>query len=234
MKTLLAVFLLTAAVAAAGAAVLQPSPLTPTADALPVGTDTPRANCDVVNGWNVCDYGVANLRDAYLRDADLLGEPVSGFDSHIQRFRFGALTYNPANPADWKVEVANLGLADLKANGMLPNYGAELHPAVRDWLLLQGDNGLDTPRTIGRVISAPVCDATRCRQWTEKQLFIFPPQATAATQVQRAPLGMWSNPVPPPTANPLPILPIGAGVALVGGCALLVTRRRQPTSGITI
>ena len=67
-------------------------------DRSPVGTEVPREGCLHENGLNVCAYGEANLRDAYLRHRELLGEPLTSFDSRGQTFRFGRLTYAPGNP----------------------------------------------------------------------------------------------------------------------------------------
>jgi hypothetical protein len=203
-------------------------------EAAPVGQEQPRERCAYENGINVCDYGDATLKDVYLRYAEFLGEPVGGFDSRCQTFRFNKLCFNPANPPGWQIEFSNAGLADLQANGLVPLPGAELHPAVRDWLIGQVESGLDTRRVVGRIISPAICDKARCRQWTDKSLFVFAADATAASQVQRAPLGLWSVPRPQPTQTTSPglLLLVGAGtLAAVGAVLLLIGRgSRQPVT----
>src|SRR5436309_3008836 len=83
--------------------------------------------------------------------------------------------FEVGNPTDWRVELANLGSADMAIEGYTPNPGRTPHPALRDWLLSQVEVGLDTARVVGRIISDPVCDRTtkRCVQWSEKQRFEF-------------------------------------------------------------
>lgn len=206
-------------------------------DQVPVGQEQPREGCLLENGFNVCDYGTATLKAAYLRHRDLLGEPLSGFDARCQLFRFNRLCFNPANPDGWQVEFANAGLQDLQVNGFTPQPGAELHPAVRDWLISQLEIGVDTTRLIGRVISPPVCDkaTNRCRQWTDKALFLFPAEAVSASQVQRAPLGLSSVPrtasTEPTATKQLPLLVVG--LALLVGLVLLLSARR-PQQNATI
>lgn len=197
------------------------------------GREVPREGCLFVNGWNVCSYGEAALKDHYLRYQDLLGDPVSAFDSRCQTFRFGRLCYSAGNPPEWRVEFANLGLQDLQARGVSPQPGAEPHPAVRDWLISQLEVGLDTTRIVGRTVSQPVCDKTsgRCRQWTDKQLFLFPTDASAGHEVQRAPLGAWSlRPQPidqPAESRVIAPVPLAAGVVLilVGLAGLMLSGR---------
>lgn len=172
-----------------GAGGAAPPPVPPTA-----GREVPHEDCLLENGWNICNYGDAALKDLYLRYRPYLGEPVSGFDSRCQRYRLGALCYNPGNPDGWKIEFANLGLSDYLANGFSPQASASPHPAVRDWLLAQMEVGLDTTRVVGPMVSQPHCDqkTARCMQWTAKTKFTFPIGAVSADQVQRVPLGLPS------------------------------------------
>ena len=155
------------------------------------GHDVPQAGCLLVNGWDVCNYGDATLKDVYLRDQTYLGDPISGFDSQAQWFRFGRLTYNPANPADLQVQFDNLGLKLLQITGRTPDPGAELAPAVRDWLVAIQEVGIDPLVIAGRTISPPICDqhTGTCEQYLDKIVFRFPQDATTASQVTRLPLG---------------------------------------------
>ena len=101
------------------------------------------------------------------------------------------LTYNPANPADFRVQLDNLGLQDLQAQGRLPQPGAALHPAVRDWIVSLQEVGVDPLRLVGRAISPAICvaETQTCMQYFDKQVFTFPATATRAAYVQRRPLG---------------------------------------------
>lgn len=156
--------------------------------------ESPREGCLYQDGFNICNYGDATIRETYLKYRDLLGSPISSFDSRCQLFRLGKLCYDPGKPPDWKVEWANIGLQDLVANGYSPLPGSEPHPAVRDFLTNQVELGVDTPRVFGRIISPPFCDRATgsCRQWTDKTLFIFPQDAVSGAHVARAPLGVGS------------------------------------------
>src|SRR5688572_6808084 len=73
------------------------------------GTEQPREGCLFQNGFNICDFGEAKLRDGYLRYAELIGEPLSSFDAQCQTFRFARLCFKAGNPDGWKIEFANLG-----------------------------------------------------------------------------------------------------------------------------
>lgn len=170
----------------------------------PRGTETPREGCDHLNGFNVCNFQDATLRDVHLKYAELLGEPVASFDFTGQVFRFGKLTYSPGAPEGWKVQFANLGLDDLRLNGLTSQPGSESHPAVRDWLQSQHELGLDIPRVVGRPLSPPVCNRTsgECRQWFDKTVFLFPQDAVSGTVVRRDELGLRLLPQPAPTAVP--------------------------------
>jgi hypothetical protein len=198
----------------------------------------PREGCLLENGWNVCNYGDAEIKDAYLRQQELLGEPISGFDSRCQTFRFGRLCYNAANAKEWRVEWANLGLQDYTAKGYVPQPGTEPHAAVRDYLIAAMEVGIDIPRTVGRLISQPVCDRGLCRQWSDKQVWIFPQDAQSWHQVQRAPLGLeHSHPrVADGSGGAIGnAVPLIAGIGLgLAGIALLVSRRAPTRRGATI
>lgn len=215
----------------AAAAPLQP-PMT--------GNEQPREGCFFSNGFNVCNYGEANLKDTYLRFKDYLGAPLSSFDSWSQLFVFGKLSYNPGNPAGWKVEIANMGLMDYQARGFTAQPGSEPHPALRDWLISQLEVNVDTGRLVGRIISPPLCDNATgmCRQWTDKQAFVFPKDAISGSQVQRVDLGLSTVHPPPPVTKTsevglfsftnLPLLVFVAAL-LLSGLAWLVAK--SSTSG---
>ncbi|SRR5581483_10549978 len=200
------------------------------------GRDTPQLACAHANGWNVCPP----LRDVYLRHADLLGKPISGFDvqTSAQRFLFGTLIYRPANPPDWQVEFANVGSEDYQLQGYTPRPGSEPHPAVRDWLTSAREGGIDTVRVVGRLISEPLPDKKTglLKQWAEKAVFVFPAEATTADQVQRVPVGesvlqrQARSSVPSAQPRGPDLLPaaIGLGLALAAG-ALMVAHRGQPS-----
>jgi hypothetical protein len=157
-----------------------------------IGNEVPREGCIHENGWLICDYGEANLREVYLKHRDLIGDPISSFDSRCQTFTFTRLCYDRGKPDGWKVEFDNLGLRDLRANGFTPQPGAAPHPAVRDWLQWQVDLGLDVQRVIGPLISQPICDRSTelCYQVADKAKFVFRQDATSGTEVQRVPLGL--------------------------------------------
>ncbi len=192
------------------------------------------------NGWNVQDRGPSRFLTFYLRYKPLLGEPVSGSDGRCQSFRFGRICVNLGNPPDWQVELTNSGLEDLQLEGYTPKPGASPHPAVRDWLVSQMDVGTDVTRVVGRTLSDPLCDkqSHACRQWSDKQLFLFQEEALTAAEVQRAPLGLW---LAHPQARVAPatrpqFTPSRASIcALVGGVMLslvaLATLRRPTSTG---
>lgn len=190
------------------------------------GSEQPREGCLFQNGWNVCDYGLATIRDTYLRYADLTGEPLSSFDSQCQTFRFASLCFKPGNPDGWKVEFANLGLQDLTANGFTPQPGVEIHAALRDWIQAQLELGVDVPRVVGRVLSPPICsrESGSCRVWTDKTAFSFPADAVSGSQVQRLALGLTSlpAPVPPPVTSPGPSWPLSASIPLLAVLVMAV------------
>ena len=185
--------LIAAALALTGFALLTPGSAAQQVPSSPSweGHDPPQQGCLLLRGWNVCDYGDAAIKDVYLRYQDYLGDPISGFDGRSQSFQFGRLTYNPANPADFRVQLDNLGLQDLQAQGRLPQPGAALHPAVRDWIVSLQEVGVDPLRLVGRAISPAICVAKTqtCMQYFDKQVFTFPATATRAADVQRRPLG---------------------------------------------
>jgi hypothetical protein len=208
---------------------------------VPSGSETPLDGCLFLNGRNVCDYGDAVIRDTYLREQAFLGDPISSFDSQSQTFVFGRLTYRRGNPDGWRVEWANLGLQHLTAHGYVPQVGAELHPAVHDWIAAQIELGVDTLRVIGRVVSPPVCnrETGMCQQWFDKAVFRFPSNATAGSQVQRLPLGLLSLPVEAsapvrPSGPNLSALVVGAVVLACGLGVVFVAVRRRSESGLTI
>lgn len=189
----------------AGGALLNGSAPKPAALALDTsGHETPQDGAYFENGWNVANTGAADLMDRYLRYQSFLGEPVSGFNGQCQSFRFGRLCYQPANPSDWKVELANVGLEDLQVQGYSAQPGRDPHPALRDWLYMQLEAGVDLTRVVGRLLSESICDArTRlCRQWADKQVFQFPQDSLTADQVQRLPVGLWLS---HPQARPAPV-----------------------------
>ncbi len=210
--------------------------------ALPSGTEVPREGCLFKNGFNVCDYGDATVKEAYLQFEALLGDPLSGFDARCQTFNGGRLCYTPGNPAAWRVQWDNLGAQDAVARGLTLQPNAEPHPALRDWLIGQMELGLDTTRVVGRILTPPVCDRTTrtCKQYTDKQVFLFPEDATWGVDVQRAPLGAWSLHLPnhtrpaPSASGPSPLL-VGASalLALLGG-VLLLGRRGSGQLGATL
>ena len=188
------------------------------------------------NGWNVMNHGESGLKDTYLRLRHWLGEPISSFDGQCQSFRFGRLCYDPGKPEDWRIELSNSGWEDMLVEGYSPKPGSTPHPAVRDWKLSQLENGADLTRLVGRTISDPICDqkSHQCRQWTDKQLFLFEENAISDDRVQRAPLGLWlvypqaraaatlpSEIVPSPP--PVPSLAI-AGMLVVAGVGLMLIR----------
>jgi hypothetical protein len=195
------------------------------------GTEERQDDAYFENGWNVSNVGAIRLKDFFFRFQPFLNDPVGGFDGRSQAFRFGRLTFNPANPPDWQIELDNLGQQDMQIEGYTPQPGRSPHPAVRDWLIGQLEAGLDVVRLVGRFISDPVCDkkTRRCRQWTEKQRFEFEEDAVTADQVRRAPLGLWfthpkTRPVerpqepiapPQPTIN-YPSMGLAAVLGLVG------------------
>ena len=192
------------------------------------GQEVPHEGALYRNGWNVQNLGDARILDVYQRYQPFLGEPVSPFDGTSQYFRFGFLTYQPANPEGWQVEVGNGGLEDLQLSGYTPQRQAHPHPALRDWLQFQRENGVDTVRLIGPVISEPLCDkkAQSCTQWTMKARFSFPETDLTGERVQRHPVGLWlSHPsVRTSTAQSpagwfhlnLPSLLAGSSLALLG------------------
>jgi hypothetical protein len=213
---------------------------------IPVGSETPIAGCVHDNGFNVCDLGPATFRQVYLREKQLLGPPVSSAGLNAQSFTHGKLLSDPGAPEGWTVQWANLGHEDLIKNGFMPQPGAELHPAVRDWLTAFLEQGGDPGRVVGRILSRPIPDPTtnQCRVWTDKTKFVFPCEATSGAVVQRAALGVESLPAPPPTPTPLVLaaqpesgMQMGPGsivallVILALGLALLRTRLSRSGSG---
>jgi hypothetical protein len=200
------------------------------------GTQSPAEGCLFENGWNVCDFGEADVKDVYLRYRGFLGEPISGFDARCQTFRFGRLCYTAGNASDWKVELANLGYQDMLAQGYTPQPGSSPDPALRDWLITQMEAGVDITRLVGRVISEPVCERAsqgECRQWTDKGLFVFPRGASAERQIQRAPLGLHFS--HPRTREAAPAIDLRRAalvlLALLGMAGLLFLTSRGGASG---
>lgn len=157
------------------------------------GSEQPLPSALLVNGWVVANWGEARALDTYLRYELFLGEPISPWDGKQQTFRNARLVYTPGNPPDWRIEFASLGRADMEIEGYMPKTGSVPHPAVRDWLQIHHEAGMDTTRLTGRLISEAICDGRtrRCIQWTEKARFEFPGDATSGEQVQRQPLGLW-------------------------------------------
>jgi hypothetical protein len=206
---------------------------------LPVGSETPIEGCLYDNGFNIC---VGEIRQAYLRDKQLLGPPISSAGLNCQIFSHGKLCFDSGAEVGWKVQWANLGHEDLIKNGFTPQPGAELHPAVRDWLTAFVEQGGDPTRQVGRMLSRPIPDPTtgQCRVWTDKQKFVFPCDATSGAVVQRASLGMESLPAPLPTPTPVvvaaasePGLQLGSGTiaSFVVILALLLALLRARRSG---
>lgn len=213
---------------------------------IPIGHEAPQQGCLYDNGYNICPYGEANLRDAYLEHRELLGPPLSSFDSRSQVFLFGKLVYTPGNSEKWKVELSNEGLSHLIRNGYGPQPGSQMHPAVSDYLRAQQEVGVDTVRTSGRIISPALRDPVTglCRQWADKAVYQFPCDAESGTMVQRLALGLESIPAPLPiatavtvVAEPAPAYPFelaSSAIVLAIAAVVLLTRltRRRP-SGLT-
>lgn len=209
-----------------------PSLSPPPAPALS-GKEQPRPGAIFVNGFNIEDP----LRDTYARSRAWLGEPVTAFDGRCQRFRFGELCYEPGNDPAWVVQFANLGRQDMEIEGYRPVANASPSPALKDWLRAHYEVGLDITRTIGPVISEPHCTPTVCVQWTMKTRFEFPPNATSASQVRRAPVGLYLTypwirtqeqaryQAPRPNPTLWVVLPVGGGVL-----GLWVLLRRHTSS----
>lgn len=202
------------------------------------GQEKPEDGAFYANGWNVANIGNARIMDAYLRYQSLLAEPISAFDGRCQNFRLGRLCFEPGNPPDWQVQFDNLGLDDLHVEGRTEKVDAAPHPAVRDWVMTQMEAGVDVLRVVGRFLSDPVCDPRtgECRQWTDKQLFLFPKDALTADQVHRAPLGLWlSHPQTRPTeivvASPHVNLPLTALALLLALTGILTLFGPRPGSG---
>ena len=208
------------------------------------GHDVPQAGCLLVNGWDICNYADADLKDVYLRYQTYLGNPISSFDSRSQTFQFGRLTYNPANSDGEKVQFDNLGLDLLQLNGRTAAPGAELAPAVRDWLVSIQEAGIDPLVVAGRTISPPICDAHRgqCQQYLDKQVFSFPTNAVDASQVTRLALGTLLNhpqpttPAPPthPWLNQTRLVVLGALLGFLALGLILRQRRGATASPTTI
>ena len=196
------------------------------------GHEPVRDGCLQEHGFNLCDQGTATLKSFWLQHRELLGEPLSGFDGHSQTFRYGRLSYAPEHPAGWEVELTNEGLQALLAQGLTPQPEAPLHPAVAAWLVPQTEVGHEATRIVGRVLSPALCDGTtrQCRQYTDKQLFLFAPDTTNVTEIHRAPLGLlglYPDAETPqaqlePDVVRWPLVPAGL-LALLG--LLLLTRR---------
>jgi hypothetical protein len=155
------------------------------------GHEAPITGALFSNGWNVADISGVGFRAFYERWRDLFGEPTTGFDGLQQCFTFACLRVNPANPPDWRIEIVNAGQQAMLAEGWTPTPGRTPHRAVRDWVLHQLELGVDVPRLVGRFISEPVCQKKLCRQFSEKQLFVFGEDATSFDEVRREPVGLW-------------------------------------------
>ncbi len=221
----------------------EPATAQPSATvALPSGTESPREGCLLKNGFNICNYGDATMKDTYLRFEPLLGDPLSGFDARCQTFNGGRLCYSPGNPPDWRVQWANLGADAAIARGLTLQPNAEPHPALRDWLIGQMEVGLDTTRVVGRMLTPPLCDRATgwCTQYADKQAFRFPADARSGAEVQRLPLGALSvhpsteeRPSSSASAPSSLLIGVSALLALLGG-AVLLSRRGSGQLGATL
>ncbi len=239
VATLLIVLGLAAGLSSILTSMPRPVVITPLQTA---GSEPPEKDSVYGNGWNVRNVGGARLEYAYLRFRAWLGEPISAFDGQCQSFRFARLCYNPGNKEDWQIELTNGGWEDMLLEGYTPKPGSPPHPAVRHWKLAQLEGGADLTRIVGRTISDPICDVTSklCKQWTDKQLFLFEQDAVTGDHVQRAPLGLWlvypqsrvTATLPSelvPSQSPLPTLAVSAVLVLAGVSLLTLknTARRS-------
>ena len=94
-------------------------------------------------------------------------------------------------------------------------------------------SGPPSARIVGRVLSPALCDQAQrqCRQYTDKQLFLFAPDTASALEVRRAPLGLTGlyptaeagESGPAPAIEPWPLVP--ASLLALLGLLLLVGQR---------
>ncbi len=243
VKVLLGGTLMLLSITVAGSALLASAPRPIVVAPLDTsGHEAPQDDAFYENGWNVANVGESGFKDRYLDMKAWLGEPIRGFDGQCQTFRFGRLCYDPAKPDGWKVELANAALEDIQVEGFTPKPGSTPHPALRAWKLDQLEAGADLTRLVGRTISDPVCDHKlhQCRQWTDKQLFLFPENAVSGEQVQRTPLGLWltypatraAAEVPPEVIQQSSTLPafVASAILALAGVAALASRRGMGSS----
>src|SRR5439155_1211113 len=93
----------------------------------------------------------------------------------------------------------------------------------------QMQSGVDLVRVSGQVISQPICERERntCVQWSSKQRYEFPNDAMTASEVKRAPLGLWKaqpqieyeKPAPPQgnTVNPFLLVAVSVVALFLAG-----------------
>jgi hypothetical protein len=194
---------------------------------IPAGKEQKMFGCELESGYNVCPP----LLETYQRYKEFLGMPVASYNDHTksQSFVFGVLSYNPGNPQDYQVQLDNLGSKELTITGRSSQPDSEIHPALRDCLNFQQENGFDTTRIDGRIISPAIADRSgNMKQYAEKQVFIFPSYATSCDQVQRMKLGLLNAHIIPVDSSAKPVwqsfAPLAVGGSLLGLVAFLLKR----------
>ncbi|HLZ25391.1 MAG TPA: hypothetical protein VKQ30_24985 [Ktedonobacterales bacterium] len=163
---------------------------------LPVGHELARPGATLENGWAIANISPCTFLDVYQKAANVLGEPVSGFDGVAQWFEYAQLICQPNNPPGQQVVLANLGYSELRSLGKIPQPGAPLAPAPQDFILLSlGRGGIDPQTYFGEPISPPLCDTktNQCVQYLEKTALSFDQSAASGEQVNRQPLGLWQS-----------------------------------------